>query len=423
MFTNVASLAYQKLKRSVACCILVTLGLVGLSTDSFAQAISYSLENVGPASSGTAGHIDAKLKIQVINNTGLPQFRFNINDDYATDFGSTFIRVVPFSNQIEYVSPGSAALVADPSYDGMANSKMLVVGGILNVGDTICVGVLVELDPDAAGAPTPLMDTATVVWEFPPGTPQSAGSNAIILPDCWSDCVLACNNLVHVSVNSMCNAEVYSEMVLEGEDAICAQLGFYTVDIYDGNTKLSMPISQSYVGSRLRAVITNIVCGNSCWGYIEIEDKNPPVLTCKSDTFTCGIDFRPINTGFPVNPALVNTMTYPYVALGLDACGPVYLEYRDSIVRRDCTDPDFSSIIYRKWTATDYAGYMTMCWDTLYFRRGTLADIVLPCHYDGQPGVGHCPELQCDDAWTRFPNGFPDTTVTGTGPPSWYFVR
>src|SRR5690606_15880191 len=71
-----------------------------------------------------------------------------------------------------------------------------------------------------------------------------------LLPNCWEDCSLACNNLVYVAVNNMCEAEIVSEMILEGEDELCSDLGFFNVTIRDqaGNVIPSDMINGSHIG-------------------------------------------------------------------------------------------------------------------------------------------------------------------------------
>lgn len=94
-----------------------------------------------------------------------------------------------------------------------------------------------------------------------------------------------------------------------------------------------------------------------------------------------------------------------------------FLSYTDSIVKYNCTNLILSSTLYRKWKAVDNGGYSHYCTDTFDLRKGTLADVKLPDHYDDLAGVGHQPKLSCDGTWTKFPNGYPDTSATGTGAP------
>lgn len=152
-----------------------------------------------------------------------------------------------------------------------------------------------------------------------------------------------------------------------------------------------------------------------------LEDKTPPALNCRvRDTISCAANTSPQALGFPVNTSFVDQSVYPYIVRHIDSCGIVYLTYQDSLVKYDCSNDSLSATIYRKWCARDPGGFTACCIDTIDLRRGTLADITLPRHYDGQPG--NLPMLKCDGNWTKLSNGFPDTSPSGTGSPSGVFV-
>ncbi len=395
--------------------ILMVFSMQGL----MAQCLSVekSILGVAPATSGIPGNIHVTYQILVINQNCGVVMDFDVQDELnaAGNLGSAFIGIVGVP-VVAYVSASSTSGTINNSFDGTAaNPSLTDAQGTLFMGDSVIFQFTAEVDVDAAGHPAILENQATVGYSFPLSGPES--SNVSVLPDCWTNCQMACNNQVQISVNSICEADILADMILQGENSDCANLGFYEVTIYYNNVKVNLPLDNSYLNKKLRANVRNIVCNNSCWGNLILEDKTPPVMNCRErDTISCAADISPAALGFPVPTHLVNQSVYPYVVSGIDACGFVYLTYTDSLVRYDCVNAQLSATIYRKWCAKDPGGYQACCYDTIDLRRGTLNDIILPRHYDGQ--AGNLPVLKCDGNWTKFPNGFPDTTATGTGKPS-----
>lgn len=85
--------------------------------------------------------------------------------------------------------------------------------------------VTYEVNPRIAGAPSPLNNQFRV--SHGPIAPETIiNSNIVSIPDCWTNCQLACNNQVQISVNSVCEAQILAAMILEGEYEDCADLGF-----------------------------------------------------------------------------------------------------------------------------------------------------------------------------------------------------
>ena len=402
---------------------LLTLMIALSSLAVSAQDYTLTKSITGLSESATQGHFNVHFEL-TLTNTNVPPFLTNLQivDNVASTFGAAFIGL----HQLPAIVSSSAS--TDPilngafSADGADPNIFNGVSGLLFNGEYVTVAFSVEID--AAQANGPLTNNATGAGSVfgPVVLPQPTASAT--LEDCWSDCTLACNNQVNISVNTMCEVDILADMLLEGDFDDCAESGFYSVEIYDANNNLlSLPLGGQYIGQKLKAVVTNIACGNSCWSNVLVEDKAPPVLNCDSDTVRCNADISPYNPaiGFPVDVMNIIPTADPntFIASSLDACGDVTLTYRDSLANRDCTDTVFSSVIYRTWKATDATGLMVSCVETIYFIRGTIADIVLPPHYDGLPG--NEPYLQCDGDWCKLPNGFPAPEDCATGSPMGIF--
>lgn len=408
-----------------------TLGLlmVGVLLSTTLGAQSYTLEKnvLGVEEATTAGNINILYEVTFTNVSEAPGLTdIQIQDNVLVDVGTGFVGVAQMPTFGPSTATTNPTLNANYSAD-FADPQIFQIAptgtGFITPGQFVTVRFSIEVNPAMISGD--VTNTAVASAALSGGSPIFPLPTAqATLTNCWDDCVIACNNQVNISVNTMCEAEILADMVLEGDFEECADLGFFKVEIFDLNDNpIGLPIDQSYIGSRLKVTVTNIACGNSCWGNLLIEDKTPPVLNCDEVTVRCNEDISPFNSliGFPVPLANITRTTDPnvFIASSVDACGDVNLEYRDSLVKYDCANPRLSSTIYRKWTATDASGLMVMCQDTINFIRGTIADITLPEHYDGQPG--NQPALECGGSWCALPNGFPRPEDCGTGAPSGIF--
>lgn len=99
-----------------------------------------------------------------------------------------------------------------------------------------------------------------------------------------AQCSLACDNLVQVSLDRDCSALITADMILEDSTAGCT----YTVVVKDLN---GLPIPDNTVRARHIGKFLQVgvfAGGNSCWGFILVEDKLPPVIECpEPDTVFC----------------------------------------------------------------------------------------------------------------------------------------
>lgn len=107
-------------------------------------------------------------------------------------------------------------------------------------------------------------------------------------PDC--NIIMACNNLVNISLDTECQQVLGADMFLEappyGDEYydIEARLsnGQYIpqliVGTLNGRDIRTVRLDESHLGLTLEVRVTLRGCANSCWGYAKIEDKLPPVL-------------------------------------------------------------------------------------------------------------------------------------------------
>ncbi len=220
--------------------------------------------------------------------------------------------------------------------------------------------------------------------------------------------VLVCNDNLNISVNSECLVELNVDMLIESpiepED-------FYIITLKDefGNVIPGMTLNSSYINRTIEYSVEYECGGNSCWGYITIEDKQIPDLEPGSRIVDCRVSTDPSIADLPL-PAGVNVFASGdvYFVENFDPCSNVTLTYEDEVVDNGCS-ADFETTIFRTYTATDASGNSTTAVDTVFVERITLADLVLPPNYDDIDQ----PSLSCSADFEKLDNGNPSPTVTG----------
>ncbi len=225
-----------------------------------------------------------------------------------------------------------------------------------------------------------------------------------------------CNDTVNVSLDEQCSAFIYPSMFLSGTfDSV-----EYSLVIKDPRTNTiisSSPyVNFNHIGMYLIVEIRHICSGNTCWGYIHVEDKLKPKLTCRSYIVDCDQPYTPEIVGFPKpnalapDPFLVGVRRYFTSSSYYDNCGPVFLEYRDRIVPVACPPAvTYIDTVFRNWVATDSYGNTFECTDTILIKAGDLGAVVCPPNYDNIAN----PALYCGDNWKQDAAGNPHPDVTG----------
>ncbi len=221
---------------------------------------------------------------------------------------------------------------------------------------------------------------------------------------------LACNNIVHVSINGECGVDLSVDDVLEDMQYNDDSYEITVTDLESGDVlDLGTPVSE-YLFDTLEVSIFHNCSTNSCWGYLIIEDKQIPQLVCVTDTVRCDLDDSPSITGFPVpdDATIIPQGVNEYTVLNFDPCGPAELSYTDAFVAMNCADP-FESRVVRTWVITDFSGDTNSCDQIIEKTRTTLDDVVFPGDWDGITN----PVLSCEGGYPTLPNGNPDPSFTG----------
>lgn len=207
------------------------------------------------------------------------------------------------------------------------------------------------------------------------------------------DPILACNDLVNISLDHTCEAFITPDMVLE-DVRFESRISLRIVD--SQNRVVPNPITSAYIGQVLTVYAFDIVNGNSCWSTIKIEDKLPPVITCPDDyTVSC------MNNNFVVPTPFFVDVCDPTATLQLIS---------DVLTELECGRLD-SIIAVRelRYIAKDkYGNTSAPCTFKVYYKSVNINRVVWPANV----------ELTCRVAptypvWDFNRNGKPDPSETG----------
>ena len=98
----------------------------------------------------------------------------------------------------------------------------------------------------------------------------------------YGQCSLGCNSHVQVSLdNANCEAVITPQMMLGTLPPSSCPNGSFIVEVrHNGILVPNATVTHDHVGKVLEAKVIDLNSGNSCWGYLHIEDKLPPVIVC-----------------------------------------------------------------------------------------------------------------------------------------------
>ncbi len=185
---------------------------------------------------------------------------------------------------------------------------------------------------------------------------------------------LACHNDINVTLPDNCELELRPEQILADPDTLIPDEQ-YEIIVEDAQSGVMLSeglVDASLLGIQLKVIITHECSGQTCWGYITLEDKNIPDLLCASDTISCVESVLPEDIGFPVpnTATVVRTSTNPpiFTVTNFEKCGPATLTHTDRISSEVCSG-NYGTVIFRDWKMTNQAGLMSTCTDTIYVGR------------------------------------------------------
>lgn len=212
-----------------------------------------------------------------------------------------------------------------------------------------------------------------------------------------AQCSLACNGSTQVSLDSNCEALITAGMILQ--DTTSCNMGSFLVTVRDEHENVipTSPIATSDLIGRVASVrVMDTNSGNSCWGFITVEDKLGPIASCPTGNVS-------------LNCAVMNA--YP---------GPEFIDNCDSLVEtvllsesiETLCDPDFIKRITRTYTAFDSRGNQSPadCTVTIDLERIDTSLIIYPMDFVSRDDT----QLDCSgDDYDLNNNNYPDPNEVG----------
>lgn len=111
-------------------------------------SLEKELLSISDASSGTADNIDATYEF-TLTNSGTSDLQVPIiRDDWATQFGTAFVRIVDADLSDDVTAPLSSGINGNSSYAGGPADSLVDASGVLKPGESFSVRVTVEIDLD-----------------------------------------------------------------------------------------------------------------------------------------------------------------------------------------------------------------------------------------------------------------------------------
>ena len=201
------------------------------------------------------------------------------------------------------------------------------------------------------------------------GVRQGNGLVVITLleSDLCSNCDLTCRSQINISMPvNECYIAINADQVLSSVTNECTTFG-YNLQItypFGTNALAGFDLDRSHLGQTLIYSVSN-QNGNTCWGYLKVEDKSSPVAGCNGTrTISCSqieklleINTQVIDNCSTRNTATIENMTFEDFG---------------------CNDPRGLGQISRTILAIDAWGNASRCSDLLIIAKDSIEEIQAP---------------------------------------------
>ncbi|HMR88442.1 MAG TPA: HYR domain-containing protein [Saprospiraceae bacterium] len=194
---------------------------------------------------------------------------------------------------------------------------------------------------------------------------------------------LSCNNEINLSLDATCMAVITPDMILEGDSYRCYENYCIEIkDIYGIPHANLFTIADEGKRFEVSVVDCNGSLANSCWGYVNIEQKLLPLFSCPADlTLACNIDVEAKNLQ---GKLLTGEGLLESCEVGAE------ISYQDEWINYgQCNDP--RALVERTWTIVDTDGNKVECVQNITIRPLNLDDVVFPADID------FADALDCED--------------------------
>ncbi len=364
-------------------------------------------------SATTAGHVDVTFEIYIknIGNEDLENIEIQDELDDPANLGPAYIGIAPGGDPV-YVGTNTAVTppTINATFDAFSTGDPdlfdAAAPSLLEVCNEFTIEFTAQLDPALAIDPEMLFNTATTNGEFElmDGTEGEVEDEDVVqVIPCVSNCEVACQGSINVSLNEDCEAEITPAMAGAGIEDYCNS--YYEIELFDpwSNPLPTDVVGMDLVDECITYMITEPECGNTCWGTACIEYKLPPSIVCPYDvTVACnGLE--------TVDESLVIT----------EFCAPSELVLINEVIDNLECDEDFIREVTRTYVVRDDKGNESEeCTFSIFLERVNLDSIFCP---ESFMTITDNP-LACNHDIPLDANGHPvpydEATGLGTGVPA-----
>ncbi len=232
--------------------------------------------------------------------------------------------------------------------------------------------------------------TATIRWNNQPGGPYEVSllemgvlgcqRSSSIFVNIESPGEIACITQTNISIDNDCGTQILSGMILTGE-----MEGNNTFQVFiigmNGDTVPNAILTWEHVGQTFKVSIVSRCNGQSCWGYVTVEDKLGPIIDCVcpvgNQDELCTIDCSEIAQ------FLEGDIPDQFRPTVIDNCGGTTLDLLDVRLNHN---PCGGGYILVDWLATDGSGNTSTCNQEFVILPMTLETLMFPADYFGECG-------------------------------------
>jgi hypothetical protein len=211
-------------------------------------------------------------------------------------------------------------------------------------------------------------------------------------------CSLACTSNVQVSLDEEdCEAVVLPRMVVNVPLVSCPNAELEVEVKLNGVVISNDLLTTSHIGKKLEVKVTDTNSGNSCWGYLTVEDKIAPVINCVS----------------PADIYCFQESTYKGPTATENCTDYTLAVISENIITNNCANNLPDSVmrkITRTYVATDKSGNKSEPCTVMFNVKGltTLAGITGPGNF-----LAPSNNLSCNGTYKKDENMHPHPDVTG----------
>jgi len=294
--------------------------------------------------------------------------------------------------------------VASPSVTGSCDGNVITYTASTDIEDYVFPSVVTVLTTGATTIPVAPMQSGTIEEgesvTVSAGAPVGTHTITFSVTDCAGEVetcdqviiiepVLACDDVVNVTLSQFCELQITPGMLLEAE---CADDSQYEVNILGLPGDIVSEPGLYEVQIAYEPDVPNSASGTFCWGFVNVEDKSGPTCTIENPSvhISCGEEFE---AEAPVFEDCSGDVTSTMITLEFGNCGDITFPFRVNadleIPMYDDEDPNveaftdngfvFDHVTVNMWTATDANGLTsTSCQQYIYTWRPSTVIRPLP---------------------------------------------